>query len=701
MRPLQGDLRCPAPKDNSLTHTAAAPSNLDAATTMRSADTELQSTIERRATASEIAAPTADLGDSWRCENEAFVRDILQNLQVAKRSFRARPPSNSDSWRCENVAFVRDLPENLKVEHVKTKLSCETSLKIWKMKMWKRSFRARLETSLKIWKLKMWNWSFRARPPSKSESWRCENEAFVRDIPEKVKVEDVKAKLSCETSFKFRQLKMWNWSFRARPPSKSESWRCENEAFVRDLPENLEAEDVKTKLSCETWDVPQNLKVEDVKTKLSCETSLKIWKLKMWKRSIRARPPWKSESGRCEKEAACVRDLRRPSKSESWRCENEAFVRDLSEKAKVEDVKTKLSVETSFKFWKCKLRKMAPEMAVPLHGRSNHDRSTPEPFRNLPARQASPSIFRDTFCPANTAFRASAISQKRMSCETSFKFRQLKMRKQSFIRARPLSKSESWRCENEAFVRDLPEKARVEDVKTKLSCETSLKSEIGKCEIEVFVRDIPQKVKVEDVKLKLSCETSLKTWKWKMWQRSLAVRSLGCGISWLWDLLAVRRLVYEIIWLWDLLAVRFLGCEIFWLWDLLAVRSLGCEISWLWNLLAVRSLGCEISWLWDLLAVRSLGCEISWLWDLLAVRSLGCEISWLWDLLAVRSLGCEISWLWDLLAVRSFGCEISWLRSLGCEISWLWDLLAVRSLGCEISWLWDLLAFKSMTSKNP
>ena len=325
---------------------------------------------------------------------------------------------------------------------------------------------------------------------------------------------------------------MWKRSFRARPPWKSESWSCENEAFVRDLPENLKVEAVKTKLSCETWDVPQNLKVEDVKTKLSCKTSLKKWKWKMWKRSFRARPP---------------------SNSDSWRCENVAFVRDLPENLKVEDVKTKLSCETSLKKWKWKMWKT------------------------------------------------------KLSCETSLKIWKLKMWGRSF-RARPPSKSESWRCEN-----------------------------------EVFVRDIPQKVKVEDVKAKLSCETSLKTWKWKMWQRSLAVRSLGC------------------------------------------------EISWLWDLLAVRSLGSKTSWLWDLLAVRSLGSKTSWLWDLLAVRSLGCEISWLWDLLAVRSLGSKTSWLWNLLAARS----------LGCEISWLWDLLAVRSLGCEISWLLELLAFKSMTSKNP
>ena len=61
MQPLHYDLRCPAAKDNSIAHAAVAPSNLDAAITMRSADTELQNTIELRATALEIAAPKPDL----------------------------------------------------------------------------------------------------------------------------------------------------------------------------------------------------------------------------------------------------------------------------------------------------------------------------------------------------------------------------------------------------------------------------------------------------------------------------------------------------------------------------------------------------------------------------------------------------------------------------------------------------------------
>ena len=100
MQPLQNDLRSPAAKDNSITHTAKAGSNLDAATTMRSAETELQNTIELRATASEFVASKPDLdarakkGDfealfkrifrrkitSAKMEKKThFVRDFLQN----------------------------------------------------------------------------------------------------------------------------------------------------------------------------------------------------------------------------------------------------------------------------------------------------------------------------------------------------------------------------------------------------------------------------------------------------------------------------------------------------------------------------------------------------------------------------------------------------------------------------------------------
>ena len=54
MEPLQYDLRGPAAKDNSITQAAAAPNNLDAASTLPSAEAGLQSAIELRAASSKL-----------------------------------------------------------------------------------------------------------------------------------------------------------------------------------------------------------------------------------------------------------------------------------------------------------------------------------------------------------------------------------------------------------------------------------------------------------------------------------------------------------------------------------------------------------------------------------------------------------------------------------------------------------------------
>ena len=80
MQPLQYCLRDPAAKDNSITHAAAAPSNLDAASTMRSPDTELQNTIELRAMACEIAAPKPDLGTKAKKRKNDFEALFKRNL---------------------------------------------------------------------------------------------------------------------------------------------------------------------------------------------------------------------------------------------------------------------------------------------------------------------------------------------------------------------------------------------------------------------------------------------------------------------------------------------------------------------------------------------------------------------------------------------------------------------------------------------
>ena len=83
MQPFQYDLRSSAAKDNSITHAAAAPSNLDAPTTMRSAETELQSTIELRATVSQIAAPKPD-GSRRQSRKKTILKHFLKDFLKGK-----------------------------------------------------------------------------------------------------------------------------------------------------------------------------------------------------------------------------------------------------------------------------------------------------------------------------------------------------------------------------------------------------------------------------------------------------------------------------------------------------------------------------------------------------------------------------------------------------------------------------------------
>ena len=83
MQPLQYDLRRPAAKDNSITHAAAARSNLDPATTMRSEKTELQNTIELCATTSDIAAPKPD-GSRRQSQKKTILKHFAKGFLKGK-----------------------------------------------------------------------------------------------------------------------------------------------------------------------------------------------------------------------------------------------------------------------------------------------------------------------------------------------------------------------------------------------------------------------------------------------------------------------------------------------------------------------------------------------------------------------------------------------------------------------------------------
>ena len=235
-----------------------------------------------------------------------------------------------------------------------------------------------------------------------------------------------------------------------------------------------------------------------------------------------------------------------PSKSESSRCENK--------------LRRKLPSKTgNFKLARRRLEcggDWAAAWSAPSRTRLAH-------WTRHAARQASPSIFRGTFSAA----------------------------KHSILCIRyPLSLTTH-------FVRGFPQRAKVEDVKTRLACETWLMT-------------------------RLACETWLPSkWKVKLWKRSFRARpspkterwTFFCEASLLCDSFAVRLLL-----LWDFFAVRLLCCEASLLWGF-AVRLLCCVTSWLWDFFAVWLLCCccgtSLLLLWDFFAVRLLCCKISLLWN--------------------------------------------------------------------------------------
>ena len=61
----------------------------------------------------------------------------------------------------------------------------------------------------------------RARLPSRSESHRCDNEAFVREAPQRLRVEDAKSKFSCETCRKFCKFEVGKTTRAADLPHRS------------------------------------------------------------------------------------------------------------------------------------------------------------------------------------------------------------------------------------------------------------------------------------------------------------------------------------------------------------------------------------------------------------------------------------------------------------------------------------------------
>ena len=113
MQPLQDDFRDPAAKDNSITNAATARSNLDAAITMRSAETELQNTIELRATASEIVAPKPD-GSRRQSQKKTILKHFLKGFLEGKSLAPKKKTMEKICWQITLAAFMQPLQYDLR-----------------------------------------------------------------------------------------------------------------------------------------------------------------------------------------------------------------------------------------------------------------------------------------------------------------------------------------------------------------------------------------------------------------------------------------------------------------------------------------------------------------------------------------------------------------------------------------------------------
>ena len=109
MQPPQQNLPCAAAKDNSITHAAMAPRNLVAAITVRSAETELRSTIELRTTAPEIEAPKPDFGAREEKDNflSTFSKHAITGNSSVPKLRKSADKSVSQPW-CSHSNTTHD-----------------------------------------------------------------------------------------------------------------------------------------------------------------------------------------------------------------------------------------------------------------------------------------------------------------------------------------------------------------------------------------------------------------------------------------------------------------------------------------------------------------------------------------------------------------------------------------------------------------
>ena len=175
---------------------------------------------------------------SWRDENEAFVRGILQiprgqelnaSLQCSssnaqsvwthakhnstasseKRKSHLKPSVTLHAQFEQDFTAKRRRPKPSRKRayfspqrklRLPEKTQCFMQILTFKSHTWVMKTKLSCEASFKLQKLKRWKRSFRARHPSNSKSWRDENEAFVRGILQIPRGQELNASLQCSSS---------------------------------------------------------------------------------------------------------------------------------------------------------------------------------------------------------------------------------------------------------------------------------------------------------------------------------------------------------------------------------------------------------------------------------------------------------------------------------------------------------------------
>ena len=94
MQPFQYDLRSSAAKDNSITHAAAAPSNLDAATTMPSAETVAK---HNRTTCNGVGNCSSKTGSRRQSDKKTILKHFLKGILKGKL-LAPKLGKSADKW---------------------------------------------------------------------------------------------------------------------------------------------------------------------------------------------------------------------------------------------------------------------------------------------------------------------------------------------------------------------------------------------------------------------------------------------------------------------------------------------------------------------------------------------------------------------------------------------------------------------------